>query len=102
VKAEAPAPRVIRRSGDVLQNTAIIRPRPIYPKEAREAKIRGSVTVELTIDEEGSVVAARPISGPEQLRGAAVAAARRWKWTPARVDRNRAGVVGTITFVFRD
>ena len=102
VKAEAPAPRVIRRSGDVLQNTAVIRPRPIYPKAAREAKIRGSVTVELTIDEEGSVAAARPISGPEELRAAAVAAARRWKWTPARVDRNRAGVVGTITFVFRD
>lgn len=101
-KAEAPAPRVIRRSGDVLQNTAIIRHRPIYPKAAREAKIKGSVTVELTIDEEGSVVAARPISGPEQLRDAAVAAARRWRWTPARVDRNRAGVVGTITFVFRD
>jgi len=102
VKAEAPAPRVIRRSGDVLQNTAVIRPRPTYPKAAREAKIKGSVTVELTIDEEGSVVAARPISGPEQLRDAAVAAARRWKWTPARVDRNRAGVVGTITFVFKD
>jgi len=102
VKAEAPAPRVIRRSGDVLQNTAVIRPGPVYPKAAREAKIKGSVTVELTIDEEGSVVAARPISGPDQLRDAAVTAARRWKWTPARVDRNRAGVVGTITFVFKD
>jgi TonB family protein len=101
-KAEAPAPKVIRRSGDVLQNTAVIRPRPVYPKAARDAKIRGAVTVELTIDEEGSVVAARPISGPEQLRAAAVNAARRWKWTPARVDRNRAGVVGTITFVFKD
>lgn len=101
-KTEPPAPKVIRRSGDVLQNTAIIRPRPVYPKAAREAKIRGSVTVELTINEEGSVVSARPIAGPEQLRDAAVAAARRWKWTPARVDRNRAGVVGTITFVFKD
>ncbi|HET8674810.1 MAG TPA: TonB family protein, partial [Blastocatellia bacterium] len=60
------------------------------------------VTVEVTIDEDGSVIAARPISGPEQLRDAALAAARRWKWVPERVDRNRARVVGTITLSFKD
>ncbi|HXG67772.1 MAG TPA: TonB family protein, partial [Blastocatellia bacterium] len=102
VKHEPPAPKVIRRSGDVLQNTAIIRARPVYPQAAREAGVKGAVTVEVTIDEGGNVIAARPISGPEPLRGAAVAAARRWKWIPARVDRNRAQVVGTITLNFRD
>ncbi|HEX5734505.1 MAG TPA: TonB family protein [Blastocatellia bacterium] len=98
--ADPPAPKIIRKSGDVLQNTAIIRPRPLYPKEA--SKVKGVVTVEVTIDEEGSVISARPISGPEQLRDAALAAARRWKWVPERVDRNRARVVGTITLSFKD
>ena len=93
---------MIRKSGDVLQNTAIIRPRPIYPKSARASDIKGAVTVEVTIDEDGSVLTARPISGPEQLHGAAVAAARQWKWVPERVDRGRARVMGTITFNFRD
>ncbi|HJQ71533.1 MAG TPA: TonB family protein [Blastocatellia bacterium] len=98
--ADPPAPRVIRKSGDVLQNTAVMRPRPIYPKEA--SKVKGAVTVEVTIDEDGSVIAARPISGPEPLRAAALAAARRWKWVPERVDQNRARVVGTITLNFKD
>jgi TonB family protein len=100
--ASTPAPKTIRKSGDVLQNTAIIRATPLYPKAARASKVKGAVTVEVTIDEEGSVIAARPISGPEQLRDAALVAARRWKWVPERVDRNRARVVGTITLNFKD
>jgi TonB family protein len=101
-RAEKPAPKIIRKPGDVLQNSAVFRPRPDYPEAARAADIKGTVTVEVTIDEEGSVIAARPISGPQQLRDAAVGAARRWKWTPARIGRNRARVVGTITFSFRN
>ena len=100
--ASTPAPKTIRKSGDVLQNTAVIRSTPLYPKAARASNVKGAVTVEVTIDEEGSVIAARPISGPEQLRDAALAAARRWKWVPERVDRNRARVVGTITLTFKD
>jgi TonB family protein len=102
VAAKTPPPKVIRKSGDVLQNTAIIRPRPVYSKAARKADIKGAVTVEVTIDEEGSVVTARPISGPQQLQEAAVAAARRWKWVPEREGRSRMRVVGTITFNFKD
>ena len=97
-----PSSKTVRKSGDVLQNTAIIRHMPLYPKAARASKAKGPVTVEVTIDEEGSVIAARPISGPEELRDAALAAARRWKWVPERVDRNRARVVGTITLSFKD
>ena len=102
VRFEPREPNIIRKSGDVLQNTAAFRPQPVYPKAARDADIEGNVTVEVTISEEGSVIAARAITGPEQLREAALAAARRWKWMPARVDRDRARVVGTITFRFKD
>jgi protein TonB len=84
----------------VLQNTAAVRPQPVYPKAARDADIKGNVTVEVVINEEGSVISARAISGPDELREPAVAAARRWKWMPTRVDRDRARVIGTITFRF--
>ena len=101
-KREEPvAPRMIRRSGDVLQNSAISRVRPSYPEAARSARIAGPVTVEVTVDEEGNVVAARAIAGPDQLRDAAVAAARGWKWMPTRMDRARVKVVGTITLNFQ-
>jgi TonB family protein len=102
VKFEPRASNIVRKSGDVLQNTAAFRPQPIYPKSARDADIKGNVTVEVVINEEGSVISARAISGPDQLREAAVAAARRWKWLPTRVDRERARVIGTITFRFNN
>jgi TonB family protein len=101
ITVDAQVPKVVRKSGDVLQNTAVIRQNPAYPKAARAAGVKGTVTVEVTIDEEGSAINARPISGPEPLREAAAAAALRWKWTPTKVDRNRAKVVGTITFHFK-
>jgi TonB family protein len=100
-REEPPAPKMIRRSGDVLQNSAINRVRPIYPEAARSARVSGPVTVEVTVDEEGNVVAAHAISGPDLLKDAAVDAARRWKWMPARMDRTRVKVVGTITLNFQ-
>ena len=101
--SEQPAiPKIIRKPGDLLQNTATARPKPNYPKGSRSDNARGSVTVEVMIDEEGSVISARPISGPDHLRNAAVSAARGWKWTPTKVERRRARVVGTITFDFKD
>jgi TonB family protein len=100
--AEAVPPMIIRKSGDLLQNTATMRPKPIYPKGRRPDNVKGSVTVEVMIDEEGSVISAKPISGPDHLRSAAVSAARGWKWTPTKVERKRTRVVGTITFDFKD
>jgi TonB family protein len=100
-REEPPAPKIIRRSGDVLQNSAISRVRPVYPEAARSAHVSGPVTVEVTLDEEGNVIAARAISGPDQLKTAAVDAARGWKWMPTRVDRSRVKVVGTITLNFQ-
>ncbi|HEX8183247.1 MAG TPA: TonB family protein, partial [Blastocatellia bacterium] len=88
-REESAAPKLIRRSGDVLQNSAISRVSPVYPEAAKSARIAGPVTVEVTVDEEGNVIAARAISGPDQLKEAAVSAARGWKWMPARIDRAR-------------
>jgi TonB family protein len=100
-REETPAPKMIRRSGDVLQNSAINRVMPVYPEAARSARVSGPVTVEVTVDEEGNVVAAHAISGPDLLKDAAVNAARRWKWMPTRMDRTRVKVVGTITLNFQ-
>lgn len=100
-REELPAPKMVRKSGDVLQNSAISRVRPVYPEAARAARVAGPVTVEVTVDEEGNVIAARAISGPDLLRDAAIDAARGWKWMPTRMDRARVKVIGTITLNFQ-
>ena len=93
-------PMVVRKSGGVLQGSAITRVQPTYPRYAAAQRIGGSVVVEVTVDEDGSVISARALSGPDELRGAAVSAARGWKFLPMRLSGVPVKVIGTITFNF--
>ncbi|MBN1207653.1 MAG: TonB family protein [Myxococcaceae bacterium] len=55
-----------------------------YPEEARRAGIEGTVTLSITIDPEGKVVAAKIISGPGYgLNEAARDAIKRFRFKPA-------------------
>jgi TonB family protein len=87
-------------SGGVLNGRAITLPRPEYPTAAREAKASGSVTVEVTIDEEGNVVAARSVSGHPLLQAAAVTAARQAKFSPTKLSGQAAKVNGVLVYTF--
>jgi TonB family protein len=98
----APAhPLVIRKSGGVLQSTAIRRVEPAYPVNARAANVTGQVVVEIRIDHKGTVAEATALSGPQELQGAAVDAARQWKFPPTSLSGMLVDVVGAITFNFQ-
>jgi TonB family protein len=97
---EPQQPKLIRKSGGVLQGSATRRVEPAYPPLAKAAQVSGSVVVEVTIDEEGTVFAARAISGHPLLKDAAVAAARGWRFAPTMLQGVRVKVIGTITFNF--
>lgn len=58
---------------------------PRYPESARARGEEGLVILELTLDREGRVAAARPLRGAEDLAAAAVAAAARWQYEPTVV-----------------
>ena len=62
-KSEKPGKQEIQKGG------LIEAPRPIYPQEAKEKKVEGQVTVSIVIGEEGTVISARPTSGPDLLQG---------------------------------
>jgi TonB family protein len=93
-------PKVVRKSGGVLQASAIRKVEPAYPMSARSAHITGSVVVEIRIDHSGTVVDAKAINGPRELQDAAVEAARQWRFQPTSISGVRVDVVGTITFNF--
>jgi TonB family protein len=59
---------------------------PEYPEAAREQNIEGNVVVDLLIDPSGKVLETKPIAGPQLLREPAMATARMWKYSPAKVD----------------
>jgi TonB family protein len=103
VRDEGPddSPKIIRKSGGTLKESAIRRVEPTTPPSARKARVTGVVIVEVTVNEEGDVIAARAISGPALLRDAAVNAARGWKFTPTLLSGRPVKVIGTLAFTFK-
>jgi Ca-activated chloride channel family protein len=99
----APAPSSTPKapiSGGVLNGKAISLPLPSYPEAARNARAYGRVSVEVTIDEQGRVVAARAVSGHSLLHGPAVAAARRARFAPTKLSGQPVKVTGIINYNF--
>ncbi len=70
-------------------------PEPPYPRMAKEARIQGTVVVELVIDTKGVPVSAQAIRGPMPLRQASEAHALQWRFEPAM--ENGAPVSGRFT-----
>lgn len=95
-KADKPS----NKKQDVKKGGLIEAPRPIYPPEAREKKVEGQVTVSIVIGEEGTVISARPTSGPELLQGAAKDAALKARFHPTVVNGKPAKVSGAMTYDF--
>jgi len=94
------SPGTNRVPGGNLAASAIKREDATYPPLARSAKVTGAVVVEITVDERGDVVSANAVSGHPLLKDSAVAAARKWKFTPKMVGGVAVKTVGTITFNF--
>jgi len=72
----APAPQ--DSSGPALLHSVA----PQYPQAAKDKHIEGSVVLELQIDEKGHVTDAHVLSGPEELRSAALQAVLQWHYSP--------------------
>jgi TonB family protein len=98
---ESPAPRRSGPvSGGVLNGKAISLPKPAYPPIAKAARASGAVTVQVTIDESGNVIAARAVGGHPLLQQSAVQAARQARFSPTKVDGQPVKVTGVITYNF--
>ena len=79
---------------------ALTTPQPAYPA-AQAHGISGTVAVDVTISRLGDVTLAHAVSGPPELRAAAVAAVRGWRFRPYVVDGKPAEVTTTLQFFFR-
>ena len=77
---------------------ALATPQPAYPTRANG--INGTVTVEITVSRLGDVTNARAVSGPAELRAAAVSAVRGWRFRPYLVSGMPVVVSTTLQFSF--
>ena len=87
-------------TGGILNGKAISKPTPRYPAEARKAGVSGMVHVAIVIDEKGKVISAEAVSGPDELREAAVEAALKTRFSPTRLSGQPVKVSGRLAYHF--
>jgi TonB family protein len=86
----------------VLNGKALSMPRPEYPVTAVVRRLTGMVVVKVEVDEAGNVVAARDMClGPPYFSEAAVAAARKARFTPTTINGQPVRVRGVIQYNFQ-
>lgn len=85
---------------DFVEPKVMKRVEASYADKTRESGIRGSVVVEMSVNEFGNVESARALTGSRILRPKAVEAARQWNFEPARLNGKPVKAVGAITFCF--
>ena len=100
VKAPTPKPIPKTVSGGVLNGKATSLPKPAYPAAAKAVRASGSVNVQVTISESGSVISASAVSGHPLLRAAAEGAARGARFSPTLLSGQPVKVTGVITYNF--
>ena len=95
-----PTPPRAPISGGVLNGKAISLPKPAYPPIARAAHASGTVVVQVLIDENGTVVSAKAVSGHPLLQAVAVGAARQARFSPTKLSGQPVKVTGVIQYNF--
>ena len=73
---------------------------PIYPQLASRARVSGTVVLEATLTEEGTVEEIRVISGHPLLIEAAIACVKQWQYEPTLLNGIPVAVILTAKVRF--
>jgi TonB family protein len=98
--SSAPKPFLKPVSGGVLNGKAVALPAPSYPETAKRMRTAGMVTVEVVVDENGNVLSAQAVSGPQGLREAARVAASKARFSVTTLSGHPVKVSGVINYNF--
>ena len=90
----------IRVGGNVQQNKLIEKPAPLYPPEAKQARIQGVVRLNAVIARDGTVANLEVINGHPLLVPAALEAVRRWVYQPTLLNGEPVEVITQIDINF--
>ena len=91
-------PRTV--AGGILNRKAVEKPNPIYPFQARAARVSDVVVVQILVSQDGIVEKATAVSGHPLLRDAAVDVAYRARFAPTRISGEPVKVSGTLVYRF--
>jgi protein TonB len=93
-------PGRIRMGGRIMNAQLIHKPSPIYPKEAAEKHVQGTVRLEILVSRDGAVKEVNLLSGDPVLVAAAIDAVRQWRYKPILLNGQPVEAVTTVDVIF--
>lgn len=87
-------------SPDVMQNQIIHKVNPVYPEDAKKARIQGKVELDAVISKTGEMEQLKIISGPKELQQSALDAVRQWTYKPYVLNGEPVEVKTTIHVIY--
>ena len=91
----------VRVGSDYMRGSLCKKVNPVYPPLARQARIQGTVVLQVRINKTGDVETIDLISGHPMLAPAAVTAVKQWKYRPYLIGGHAANVQTTVTVIFK-
>jgi protein TonB len=88
-------------SEGVINGKATYLPVPQYSAAAKAVDAKGTVNVQVTIDEDGNVISAKAATGHPLLKPSAERAARQAKFSPTYLSKVAVKVTGVIVYHFK-
>jgi TonB family protein len=96
-----PSTGPIQIAGNVRAPERIYAPDPVYPEEARQARVQGVVILQTIINAVGKVTDIKVLKGlPSGLTEAAVEAVSKWEFRPATLEGKPVAVYYMVTITF--
>ncbi len=86
----------IRVGGNVAAVNLLHKVTPVYPPDAKQARIQGKVRLTAVIDREGKIIDLQLVSGHPLLAESAIEAVRQWIYTPTLLNGEPVQVVTDI------
>lgn len=82
-------------------SAAISKPQPDYPAVARQLKVEGTVELNATVGEDGTVEKADVVSGNPILAKAAQETLKKWKFSKMTEDGKPVKFLANVAFTFK-
>jgi TonB family protein len=92
--------KALRVGGGIKAPQKIVDVKPVYPKDALDAKVQGVVIIETAIGPDGKVKDAKILRSVPMLDEAALEAVRQWEFAPTLLNGVGQTVIMTVTVNF--
>jgi TonB family protein len=94
------APKQITVPAKAMSGNLLTKAVPVYPLEAKKAKIQGTVVLSVVISKDGNVENIQVVSGPNELQQSSIDAVRQWTYKPYLLNGNPVEVKTTVNIIY--